>query len=780
MPKNITRADLERALPDLTSTLRLSGLERPVTVFRDRWGIPHIRAENESDAFFAQGFATTQDRLWHMDYDRHRALGRWAEFAGPAALPEDRLLRRMGLGRAAQADYEASGPAAQAMLDVYAAGVNAFIETTRSLPIEYALLGAGPEPWLPWHCLAVYKIRNTVMGVYAMKLWRARVAMTLGPERAAKLFRGYQQGHLVTVPPGEDFDGPPEECCEELTEVTALLGDPGAADVGSNAWVISGERTASGLPLVAGDSHRPLDTPNVYYQVHMACPEFSVSGYSIPGVPGAPHFSHTEYVAFGMTHGMADYQDIFIERFLPVSGGLEYEYEGDWHPAEVLQETLHVRGGAPEKLEVVVTRHGPVIAGDPAGGLGLAFSATGTISGTSWPDAVRAILHARSADDLEEAVREWTEPVNNYVYADVRGEFGYRTRGRIPVRHTSNRWRPVPGWDGEHEWQGLIPFDEMPHVRNPEAGYVVTCNQRVAPADYPHYIGLDFAPEYRARRITDRLQAIPYGTAAVDGMAEVHAERRSIPATVLIEALRNVEPDGTRAREAKDRLLGWDGTMDRESVPATIYAATRSAWLREVIEGALGPLAGEALAENGRGGPTHAVQLYARAVTAMAEGDDSVLREGRTWPQVLGSALARAVAELEERLGPDMAQWQWGKVHHTRPRHPLSAAFPEAADLLDPPQVPASGDGDTPQQGGYSPTDPFVVTAVSVNRYIHDPSDWRRSRWIVPLGASGHPASPHYADQAEMWAAVEYVPQLWDWDEIGTAAETRQELLPSG
>ncbi len=779
MTNRITRADLENALPDVTSALRLPGLERPVTVFRDRWGIPHIRAENESDAFFAQGFATAQDRLWHMDYDRHRVMGKWAEFAGAPALAEDRLLRRMSFERASKADYEASSGEARSMLDAYAAGVNAFIEATGSLPVEYFLLDARPEPWAPWQCLAVFKMRNTPMGTYAMKLWRARVATTLGPARAAKLFGGYQAGQLVTVPPGEDFDGPPEECYEELAEAAALLGGPGSADSGSNAWVISGERTASGLPLVAGDSHRPLDTPNVYYQVHITCPEFSVSGYSIPGVPGAPHFSHTEHVAFGMTHGMADYQDIFIERFRTADGRLEYAYKDEWYPAEVGEETLRVRGGTSQQLQVVRTRHGPVIAGDPAGGWGLAFSATGTEGGIPWADAVRSILFARSANDLEEAVRTWNEPVNNYVYADVQGEFGYRLRGRIPVRHVSNRWRPVPGWDGEHEWQGLIPFEEMPHVRNPEAGYVVTCNQRVAPADYPHYIGLDFAPEYRARRITDRLQAIPRGSATVDDMAVVHAERKSIPATVLVKALRSIEFDNARAREARAHLLAWDGSMDRESAAAAFYAATASHWRREVIEGALGPLAGEALADGGRGGPTHATQLYTRAVTAMAGGDDSVLPAGRTWTQVLEAAFMLAVKELEERLGPDVAQWRWGIVHHTRPRHPLSTAFPESADLLDPPQVPASGDSDTPQQGGYSTENRFQVTAVSVNRYIHDPSDWRRSRWIVPLGASGHPASPHYADQAEMWAAVEYVLQLWDWDEIAQEAETQQELRPA-
>jgi len=780
MPSNVTRVDLERALPDVTSTFRLAGLEKPVTVFRDSWGIPHIRASGERDAFFAQGFATAQDRLWHMDYDRRRATGRWAEFAGPDALPGDRLFRRMSLERAARADYRASSPEARAMLDAYTSGVNAFIETASSLPIEYSILDATPEPWEAWQCLAAYKIRNTPMGTFEMKLWRARVAKALGAERAAKLFRGYQAGHLVTVPPGELYDGAPENALEELAEVARLLSIPGDALAGSNAWVISGERSATGLPLVAGDSHRPLDTPNVYYQVHITCPEFSVSGYSIPGVPGAPHFSHTQFVAFGMTHGMADYQDLFIERFRNEGGRLECEYQGRWEPADEAEETIRIRGAEPEALTVVTTRHGPIIAGDPAQGQGLAFCATGTNTGRPWPDAIRAILLARSADELEEAVRDWNEPVNNYMYGDVRGEFGYRLRGLIPVRHTSNHWGPVPGWTGEHEWQGMIPWEEMPQVRNPERGFAVTGNQRVAPADFPHYIGLDYNPGYRARRIADRLMAMPEGTAGVDDMASVHAERTSIPAKVMIEAMRGITPGSQRPREARDLLLAWDGKMDRESPAAAVYAATRFHWLREVIDEALGPLADEAFLEKGRGGPTHCIQLYSRAVTAMGQGDDSVLPEGRTWPDVLEDALARAVEDLTERLGPDMAEWQWGKVHRTHPVHPLSASFPDLADLLDPPGVPASGDGETPQQGGYSHEDRFTVTAVSVNRYIHDPSDWRRSRWIVPLGASGHPASPHYADQAEMWAAVEYVPQLWDWDEIATEAETRQELLPGG
>jgi penicillin amidase len=781
MSKAITRADLQAALPDVTSTLHLQGLQRPVQVCRDAWGIPHIRAENEHDVFLAQGFVSAQDRLWHMDYDRHRALGRWAELAGVAGLSEDRLMRTFGLERAAKADYEASSAEAQAMLEAYTAGVNAFISTTRSLPIEYTLLETAPEPWESWHCLAVYKVRNMLMGTYEMKLWRARLALGLGPKKAAALFQGYPQGSLITIPPGEVYQGPPLDCLDELASAAAQLNWLGEVDGGSNAWVVSGARTASGLPLVAGDSHRGLDTPSVYYQMHLSCPAFRVSGHALPGMPGAPHFSHTEYAAWGMTHGYGDYQDLYIERFQKQNGRLEYAYKDAWLPADVYNQTLHVRGAASETLKVVCTRHGPIIAGDPEHGTGLAFCHTGTQSGTAWPDSVYRLLLARSADEVEEALRDWTEPVNNFVYADVNGAFGYRYRGRIPLRSMANAWRPVPGWSGTHEWDGQIPFEDMPHSRNPQTGFVVTCNNGVTSDDYPYYINTYFAADYRARRITERLQALPPGTATVEDMTSVHADRVSIPAQVFVKVLAHTQPTDAHVAAAREVLLQWDCSMHRDSVAATLYAAARTYLQMDIVASVLGrftPEAFSAITGTGRGAPTHAGQIYARAITAMDRGDISLLPSGKTWAGLVASALQLAVSELQQRLGNDLTTWTWGRVHHTRPQHPLSRLFPELAERLDPPSVPAGGDGDTPQQGGYSTTDRFVLTSMSVNRYIHDASDWRRSRWIVPLGASGHPGSKHFADQAELWAEVQTIPQLWDWQEIVATAETQQRLLP--
>jgi penicillin amidase len=321
----------------------------------------------------------------------------------------------------------------------------------------------------------------------------------------------------------------------------------------------------------------------------------------------------------------------------------------------------------------------------------------------------------------------------------------------------------------------------MPHIRNPEAGYVVTCNQGVVTADYPYYINTYFGTAFRACRVTARLQELACGKATAEDMAAIHADRISIPAQAFCAVLQQIQPPDPQVAAARDLLLRWHYSMDRASVAAALYGTAKTYWLQDVLEVALGKrFAAEALGSSGigRGASTHAVQLYEHAVAAMENGDPSPLPPGQTWAGLVESALTRAVAELHARLGSDLRTWTWERIHHTRPRHPLSRLFPELAEVLDPPRIPAGGDGDTPQQGGYWGPDRFVLTALSVNRYIHDPADWRRSRWIVPLGASGHPGSPHYADQAELWAAVQTVPQFWDWPDIVAAAKTRQQLLP--
>ena len=771
-PVRLTKEDLKAALPDTSGTARLKGLESSIDVYRDAYGIPHVKARTVHDAFFGQGFATAQDRLWQMDYDRRRAYGRWAEYVGESALDQDVLMRRFQLRRSVESDYKAVNAETVAMLDAYAEGVNAYIQSAGSLPIEYSVVESRPEPWEPWDCIAVFKVRHILMGLFEAKLWRARLVNALGAEKAAEILPG-QQGLLTVIPDGAEGEGSMADALKHLGaggEAISWLRDP---DAGSNSWAVSGSRTASGKPLLAGDPHRPLDTPNVYYQNHISCAEFDAVGLSFPGVPGFPHFGHNAHVAWCVTHAQADYQDLFVERFKDGSPRL-YEYDGNWKQADVRHEVISVRGGKPLEIEVTVTGHGPVITGDPASGRAAALKYTGTDGPNRGFQCLLRMLRSSSTDEIEESMRDWVDPCNNFVFADVHGNIGYLTRGRLPLRPMANAWLPVPGWTGEHEWRGFVPFEEMPRARNPETGYIVTANNKITGDDYPHYIALHFAPEHRARRITERLRRLEKAT--VQDMSDVHGENVSIPANTYARLLSDVQPLDDYSARAKEVLAGWDGSMEVGAVAPTLYSAFRLQLDRKMLAHLLGPLAGEALEATGRGAPVHVNQLRSLLATMAGKGDTSLLPTGQDWRSLMARALTDAMTYLREKLGEDIETWTWGRAHFTRPQHTLSKAFPAVASLMDPPSLPLGGDGDTPLAGSYSAAEPFRITGISAARYVFDTADWDSSAWITPLGASGHPGSPHYADQSPVWSEVKLIPMLYDWARIEADAESRQQL----
>ena len=778
----ITGQDLKSAVPSLTGTVRLNGLDGPVKVYRDSYGIPRIKAKSETDAFFAQGFVTAQDRLWHMEYDRRRGSGRWAEAVGEQAVSQDTLMRRFRLEASAKVDYQVMDTHTKGVFDAYAAGVNAFIQTGNTdggnaLPVEYRITGLEPETWQPWDCLIVYKVRHIFMGVFESKIWRARMVREMGPEAVGKLFPGFEPGHLMILPPGATSPGPLDQGLKELAEGAAGLNYLGEMDSGSNSWVLCGAETATGKPILAGDSHRALDTPSAYYQNQLACPEFDVVGLSFPGVPGFPHFGHNGKVAWSVTHTAADYQDLYVEQFKE-GEPTKYLYRDQWLDAETHDETIKVRDGSDVQITVTVTKHGPVIAGDPAQGSGLAFKYTATEKASKWPDILWRMLRAGNSRELVDSMRDWVDPCNNLLFADTHGDMGYFCRGRIPIRSRVNGWLPVPGWTGEHEWEGDIPFEELPVSINPPEGYIATANNRPVGDDYPYYIAIDFTPEFRVKRVTEGLKSLVRPTA--EDMAQVHAQKVSIPALAYLDIIKKVEPRDAASAAAKERLLAWNGEMDAGLVEPTIYSAMRDALLKEVLETNLTEeLAHDAWHPADRGLGSFSNRLKAQLVAMIGRDDQSLLPKGDTWPTAVARALSKAVATLTDRLGDDMDQWKWERVHQARPKHNLSAAFPELAELLDPPAIPTSGDGDTPLQGGYSPASPATVTSLSVARYSYDPSNWENSLWVVPLGSSGHPGSPHYADQSETWRQVKMIPMGYDWDAIKASSETEQSLEPA-
>ena len=780
MSNQLSNADLINALPDLESDQPLTGIVSGATVHRDKWGIPHISADNEADLFFAQGFATAQDRLFQMDYDRLRCLGRSSEHLGELGLTQDRLMRRRALKNVAKWDLEVCSPEAKAMITAYTAGVNAFINSDAPLPAEYKLTGTEPEPWEDWHCILVYKVRNTAEGSFQAKLWLAKLAAEIGPYKVAAISPGSQPGALMTVPPGTEYSGPALNAIEELTRVVNATEMLRETDGGSNGWAISGDRTESGLPLVAGDSHRGLEVPNVYYQVHLKGPDFQVLGHSIPGVPMAMHFAHNDHVCWGMTHGGADTQDLFVEQLRRTNDGVEYLFKDEWLKAASSVESISVREATKEEVEIVETHHGPIISGSVDSGWGVAISDPGSNDGTRWVDAAYGAMKSRSADELEKAFDTWTDRVNNYPYADVHGNFGYLFKGRIAIRGTENGWGPVPGWTGDHEWNGYIPNEELPRSKNPDTGWVVTCNQRVVGHDYQHYLTNLYGTDYRARRIRDRIGELVGSPASVDDMSSIHADTVSIPAQALTGAIINLNSLDGIYSSAAEILSKWDCDLKEDSSAAAIYAASSRELNKQLAIAAYGSLAGGVTGDEPDTGAEDQLrrQLKPDFIQRLGDGSLSDARYGFDAAALVESAFKAGVDYLAARFGNELINWRWGDLHRTGHSHPLAGAFPDSADMLNPPKVEAAGDGDVPWASGSPTPAEFAIKTGPINRYIHDPSNWINGRWIVPLGSSGHPASPHFSDQQDMWSKVETIPQLWDWDEIAGDAETKQRLMP--
>ena len=773
------------SLPNLTDDVTSAKIVSGATIYRDQWSIPHIYADNAYDAFFAQGYATAQDRLWQMDFDRLRCLGRSAEYIGSSALTEDALMRRRSFEQVSRADYSLCSGDAKTSLDAYADGVNAFIDSDDPLPYEYELLNAEPERWEPWHCILVYKVRNSAEGSFQAKLWRAKLAAEIGPEQAAKLSPGYQQGMYMTVPPGVVYQGPAEHAVEELRAAVNATAPLREIDGGSNGWAVSGELTESGVPMVGGDSHRGLEVPNVYYQVHVRTEEFDVLGHSIPGMPLVMHFAHNRYVAWGMTHGGVDTQDLFVEQLRRSDNGVEYLFKGAWLPAESRNEVLRTRDGGSDTIEVVVTHHGPVISGNVDDGWGIALADPGSNEATPWVDAALDAMKCKNADEFEDALSRWTDRVNNYPYADIHGEFGYALKGLIPIREAVNGWGPVEGWSGENEWQGYIPDEEMPRSRNPETGWAVTCNQRVVDEDYPYFLTGSFGPDYRARRIIQHIESAKSegSLLRVEDMAAFHGDVGTVPGLKLAKRIRNIDPgefeDGS-AKEAFEILRNWNGKMSADSVGAVIYSACNDEIACNLLERCYGLNRNDFEANPDLNAVDHLRrQLKPAFFNALEQsGGGEFLKKGESVDAFLVESLTSAVENLVQQYGAVDAV-TWSDVHVTKQIHPLASVFPEAASILNATPVGTAGDGDVPFATGSRPSWNFRTGSGPVNRYLHDPANWSAGRWIVPLGVSGNAGSPHRHDQQDGWANVAGIPQLFEWEEIKQSASTVQHLQPA-
>ncbi|MDQ3156118.1 MAG: penicillin acylase family protein [Actinomycetota bacterium] len=678
-------------------------------IFRDGHGIPHLRADSVTDLAYAQGLATARDRAWQIELERLRAEGRTAGALGPAGLAWDTFARRALLEETARKCFGRLDTETQAFCTAYVDGVEAGIEEGATRAPEFAALDLAPGRWSPWTPLGIFMVQNILFGTFPTKLWRARLEAALGPE------------------------------------AVELFGAEGAALSGSNAWAVGGRRTASGSPLVGGDPHRLIESPGVYAQVRLACPEFDVVGFVFPGVPGVAHFAHAGEVAWAITNAMADYQDLYTEQIRRRGDVVEALGPYGWEPVESRSESIDVRGEEPVVIEVVVTRNGPVVIGGPDEEA-ISLRTSTYVARDLGFGAILPLLRAKTVDDVDRAFDAWVEPVNNVVIADRSGSVRYRVAGRVPRRHEDNRRGPVPGWVDDHQWFGWV---DLPHTDIPADGHVTSANERRGDESAP--IGVSFAPPYRARR----LEALLDGRKAltVDDVTALHTDTHLLPAEhwqgLLAKLVDLAEPDAA----LRDRIVEWDRMMDADSAGAVAFAAWRSAFVRIVASQPVfaplrGPSAYPALFDPW-------LNLTARLADAL----DSFLAAGRPFGLDLPALAGEALAAVAVAGHPS----SWGETHVFTPLH----GFEQFGVDLAPPAVaavPLSGDSECVLSTRNVPGITDDCFRGPVARYIWDLSDRDSSRWVVPLGASGVPEDPHHADQLQLWAAGDLIPVVTDWN----------------
>jgi penicillin amidase len=810
---------IRRSFPQLEGSVLVPGLSGDVTVLRDRWGVPHIYADSAEDLFRAQGYVHAQDRFWEMDFRRHVTAGRLSELFGAATLDADKVVRTLGWRRVAERELELISVGTRRYLEVYAEGVNAWMRrhSGAQASLEYAILrlqnGAyKPEPWTPADSLAWLKAMAWDLRANMVEeLSRALAAAKVPVPRVEQLYPGYPYGRHPTIVDGDAADSgrstsampsrplvldgrltveAARRAARAVASLPNLLGD-GAPGIGSNAWVVPGARTTTGKPLLANDPHLAPRMPSLWYQAGLHCRTrsagcpFDVTGYTFSGMPGVV-IGHNDRIAWGFANLAADVADLYVERIT----GEGYQYRRRRLPFQVRTEQIKVAGGTPVTITVRSTRHGPLLSevmgdmrdavrsapaarGGRGGSYGIALRWTALDPGRT-ADALFRLNAARDWKDLRAAAARFEVPAQNVVYADVDGNIGYQAPGKIPVRAKGDgRW-PVPGWTGDHEWQGYIPFGELPSVLNPSTGPIVAANNAVTGPGYPWLLTTDWSYGYRAQRIAERLRQ--QDRIDLDGMASLQLDVHNPFASTLVPHLLRVGAAGG-GPEALGLLGGWDFAQDTGSAPAAFYNAVWRHLLLRTFN--------DELPEGARPGGEDRWFEVVRSLLDRPDDpwwDDvttSHRKENRD--DVLRAALADASAELHERLGDDPSAWTWGDLHTLELTHetfgvsgiaPIEWLFNRGPFRL-------GGGPSIVDAVGWNVQEGYQVDWVPSMRMVVDLADLDRSRWINLTGNSGHAFAEHYWDQAPLWAAGRTIPMLSTPPVVQHATVDRLTLQPT-
>jgi len=762
---------LRQPRPRYQGRLILKGLSDSVEVFRDKWGVPHIYARSTHDLLFAQGFVHAQERLWQMDFNRRLVAGRLSEILGSVSLPLDRWIRTLTMRRVAEGEVALIDNENRSLIEAYADGVNACIER-EPLPLEFRLLGYTPEPWIIADSLAWVKMMAWDLSVnWETEILRARLIAKIGPEMAASLEPDVPQWVRI-IPPGVDYTHISEVALQNAKGVREFTG-PGASEgIGSNNWVLSGERTTTGMPILANDMHLGMTAPSIWYENHLSGGDLHVAGVSFPGIPGVMA-GHNEHLAWGFTNGFPDVQDLYMEHLRQAPDGItEYEFKGEWYRAEEIREVIKVKDAESVFEDVIITRHGPIINSlVEAEGMDTPLALRWTaLEKANTVNPIFDMNRAASCEEFHEALRGWICPTQNVVYADRKGNIAYTFPGNIPMRAKGDGSVPVPGWTGEYEWTGYIPYEELPHMFNPPPGYISSANNRVVDDGYPHWVCADFCSSSRANRIVELIEA--QKTLGMEDIKRMQMDQVSVLARETMSQLESFVPDDPTLAPVFERFHGWDGHLSVDDPRGAIYQV----FVHRLIAILTTPRLGELSIRYAGQGPTpilSEVSMFAEharewLLTTLSDPQSPWWNSNNGYKreEYILQAMRETMEILKDTCGPNIEDWIWGKVHTLTFGHPLGIVSP-LKRILNRGPYPIGGDMDTIWASGASRVDlsehPIIGPPA---RFIADLSDWNNSLSILVPGQSGHPTSPHYDDNIEDWFRGEYHPMAFDRERV--------------
>ena len=761
---------LKIGIPDHEGSLSVKGLNSEVPILRDVAGIPHIMAATEGDAYFALGYTMAQDRLFQMEFLRAAGNGSLSEILGESMLKSDKFLRRIMLRpRNPKEIFDNYPPRVKTMLNAFRDGINTFIKDDPDLPIEFRLLGHAPMLWSIADMMAIVKLQSWQLSYnYDMELIYRQLNAKLGVEKAAELFPYYSPKHLKILDAFGKSKPGDAELISQATQLRKLLGTNG----GSNNWVVSGERSVSGKPLLASDPHlHGSRLPGPWYFAHLSAPGLDVAGGFFPGLPTAL-IGHNRNIALGITNMGPDVQDLFIEEVNP-DDATQYMYQDEWLNFEFIPQAIRIKdskqedGFRIEDLEIRKTIHGPIIKEDDEL---LALAWTGhQFNGEM--EAFYRLNHAQDWGEFSLALAHFSTAPQNFVYADIDGNIGYYGAGKVPLRKNGSGIFPVPGWTGEYDWDGYIPFEDMPHIYNPGGGMIVTANAEPYSSDYSYPMPGVYAPDYRTRRIKDLIEAKE--KLSLDDMAEIQFDRKSYLAPVFLKHLLPVIPESHQ--DIRSLLEAWDHELDQNGVEGSIYHETMETFLRLIWEDDMGLELAEKYLD------TWYISLN-RWVNMLEDNSspwfDKIDTEGtETRDDLLLEAFTSALESLKQKFGSeDVQTWEWGIIHNIVFHHPFEAKGGLIQKFFNYGPFPFGGDGETVNRGTHNFDAPYMAEMTASMRLLVDLSDVTQSRMANASGQVGMPLHKHYTDLVDIWLAGEYVEMHLDKDELGDVQEFR--LMP--